>query len=94
MCLSLGVFHVILYLCIKKMKVTELLEMGERILSVMERNNILRDDYKYLDAYTAYMNMRANRVKYSVAMGMLADEYHVSIRTMERIIKRLSQETK
>lgn len=74
----------------KDMRVTELLRIGERVLEIMSRNNIMRDDFKYLKAYEEFQNMRYNKVKYRSAIKMLADEYNVSERTLERIFSRLS----
>lgn len=74
------------------MRVTELLRIGERILETMSRNNIMRDDFKYLKAYDEFQNMRYNKVKYRSAIRMLAEEYDVSERTLERIFKRLSKD--
>ena len=74
------------------MRVTELLRIGERILETMSRNNIMRDDFKYLKAYDEFQNMRYNKVKYRSAIRMLAEEYNVSERTLERIFKRLSKD--
>ena len=74
------------------MRVTELLRIGERILEIMSRNNIMRDDFKYLKAYEEFQNMRYNKVKYREAIRMLAEENSISRRTLERIFRRLSQE--
>lgn len=74
------------------MKVTELLKIGTSMLYIMSQNGIMRDDYQYLQAYEDFLQMRKNRVKYRVAIKLLAEDHNVSERTMERIIKRLSQE--
>ena len=72
------------------MKATELLMVGRPLLSLMAKNGIMRDDYKYLKAYEEYQNMRHNRVKYRSAIRMLAEENNVSESTLERIFRRLS----
>lgn len=77
---------------VQKMKATELLRIGTQILSLMSKNDIMRDDYKYLDVFESFRNMRSNRVKYRSAIKMLADENNVSERTLERIFKRLSKD--
>lgn len=74
------------------MKVTELLKIGTSMLYIMSQNGIMRDDYQYLQAYEDFLNMRENRVKYRVAIKILADENNISERTLERIFKRLSGE--
>ncbi len=75
----------------EKMKATELLKIGSSLLSIMSENNIMRDDYKYLNAYESFLNMRNNRVKYRSAIKMLSSELNISERTLERIFKRLSK---
>lgn len=76
----------------KAMRVTELLKVGAQLLEIMSENNIMRDDYRYLKSYEEFRNMRANRVKYRVAIRELARENNISERTLERIFKRLSRE--
>ena len=66
--------------------------MGERILEVMSRNNIMRDDFKYLKVYDEFQNMRKNKVKYRSAIKMLAEENNISERTLERIFERLTRD--
>ena len=73
------------------MKVTELLIIGKSLLMKMSENGIMLEDYKYIEAFQAFRNMRSNRVKYRSAIKMLAEEYDVSERTIERIFKRLSK---
>lgn len=65
--------------------------IGTPILSLMSEKGIMRDDYKFLKPFEEFQNMRKNRVKYRVAITMLAEENHVSERTLERIFKRLNQ---
>lgn len=72
------------------MKVVELLKISGEMLKVMSENDIMRDDYRYVKMYEAYRNMRANKMKHTAAVGELSEEYKVSDRTVERVIKRLS----
>lgn len=72
------------------MKVVKMLEIGRDLLKFMSDNGIKMDDYKYVDAYYEFLNMRKNHVKYNVAMKMLADELLVSERTLGRVFRRLS----
>ena len=74
------------------MKVVELLKISMVMLKMMSENGILRDDWQYVRAYEEFLNMRKNRVKHRVAIRMLAEDYHVSERTLERAFKRLSGE--
>ena len=74
------------------MKVTELLKMGCEMLKLMSEHDVRRDDYKYVGMVEEYNTMRCNAVKHSAAISMLAEDYAVSTRTVERIIRRLKRE--
>ena len=72
------------------MKVVELLKVGKEMLKIMSEHDIMRDDYKYVKMYEEYKNMRSNRMKHTAAIQELSDDYGVSTRTVERVVKRLS----
>ena len=74
------------------MKVTELLKMGSEMLKLMSEHDVRRDDYKYVGMVDEYHVMRKRKVKHVAAVNMLSEAYHVSTRTVERIIKRLLRE--
>lgn len=71
------------------MKKVELLKILAEGLKMLSENEVMRDDYRYVPMYEAFINMRSSGVKYRSAVRMLAEEYHVSRATVERIIKRL-----
>lgn len=73
------------------MKVVELLKIGSEMLKMLSENGIRIGDYRYIEAYSDFLNLRKNRVKYRTAIKMLADEKHISQRTLERVFKRLSR---
>lgn len=72
------------------MRVAKLVKISTQMLMLLSENGIRIDDYKYVEAYESFLNMRDNKMKYKAAIKMLADEKHVSERTLERIFKRLS----
>lgn len=74
------------------MKVVELLKIGGELLKLMSENDVKRDDYQYVKMYHEYQNMRENGVKYRSAIRMLAEEYHTSKASVERVIRRLDRE--
>ena len=74
---------------IAQMKVVELLKIGGELLKLMSKHDVLRDDYRYVPMFEEYQNLRRNGLKHHAAITMLSNEYHVSTRTIERIIKRL-----
>ncbi len=61
------------------------------MLKLLSENDIKIDDYRYVDVYEAFVNMRNNKVKYRSAIKILADEKHISERTLERVFKRFSR---
>lgn len=74
------------------MKVVELLKIGGEMLKLMSRNEVNRDDWRFVPMYEAFQEMRDKGVKYREAVRMLAEDYHVSRATVERAIKRLEGE--
>lgn len=73
------------------MKAVKLVQISTEMLKVLSENGIRIDDYKYVEVYNNYLNMRTNKVKHRVAITLLAEENHISERTLERIFKRLSK---
>ena len=71
------------------MKKVELLKILAEGLKMLSENEVMRDDYRYVPMYEAFMNMRSSGVKYRSAVRMLAEEYRIGRATVERIIKRL-----
>ena len=71
------------------MKVVELLKMGAEMLKLMSHHDVLRDDWKYVRLYEEYQSMRTNGQKHAAAISMLSEDYRISTRTVERVIKRL-----
>lgn len=73
------------------MKVVELLKIGGELLKLMSANDVLRDDWRYVSLYEEYQMMRENGLKYIAAVKMLSEEYCISTRTVERVVKRLGR---
>lgn len=73
------------------MKVVKIVEISMDMLKLLSENGIKVDDWQYVDAYLDFLNMRDNHVKYRSAIKMLADEKHISERTLERVFKRFSR---
>lgn len=74
------------------MKVVELLKMLCEGLKMMSQHDVLRDDWRYVKMYDEYNSIRANGVKHQAAIAMLSEDYKVSTRTVERVIRRLRRE--
>ena len=71
------------------MKVIELLKVGGELLKLMSRNEVNRDDWRFVPLVEEFQQMRKNGVKYREAVRVLAEDYHISRATVERAIKRL-----
>ena len=74
------------------MKVVELLKIGAEMLKLMSKNDVLRDDWRFVPMYESYKAMRSNGLKYRECIRMLSEEYNVSRATIERAIRRLEGE--
>ena len=74
------------------MKVIELLRISTESLKLMSRHGIYLDDYRYIEAYEQFVRMRLFGVKYRSAITMLAEEYKVGERTLQRAFRRLERE--
>ena len=75
-----------------RMKVVELLKIGAEMLKLMSRNEVNRDDWRFVPMYEEFREMRHKGVKYREAVRMLAEDYHISRATVERAIKRLDSD--
>jgi predicted oxidoreductase len=76
------------------MKAVEMLRMMEGVLKVMSRNDIARDDWRYVGMYEEFVHRRSMRQGVKRIVRDLAEKYGVSIRTVERIRKRMSKDVK
>ena len=74
------------------MKVIELLKISGELLKLMSRNEVNRDDWRFVPLYEEFQEMRDKGVKYREAVRMLAEDYHISRATVERAIKRLESD--
>lgn len=74
------------------MKIVELLEMGDKMLKLMSEKDVKRDYYRFVPMYYEYQNMRKNGVKYREAIRMLAEDYNTSKASIERAIRKLSED--
>lgn len=74
------------------MKVVELLKIGGEMLKLMSRNDVFRDDWRFVPMYEEFQTMRSHGVKYRECIRMLSEDYGVSRATIERAIKRLGSE--
>lgn len=74
------------------MKVVELLKVCHPALKTLSDNEVSRDDWRYVDLYEEFVQMRSLGVKYVEAVRMLAEDYGVGRATVERVVARLGKE--
>ena len=72
------------------MEIVEFVKVGRELLKLMSEYGIRVDDYKYIETFEDFRNLRSHRVKYREAIRLLANEKNVSERTLERVFKRFS----
>lgn len=71
-----------------------MLRMMREVLKEMSRNDISRDDWQYVAMYEEYMHRRTLRQGVKRIVRDLAEQYGVSIRTVERVRKRMEKDVK
>lgn len=76
------------------MKAVEMLRIGRELLKVMSENDIARDDWQYVSMYEEFVHRRMMRQGVKRIVRDLAEQYGVSIRTVERVRKRLGKDVK
>lgn len=74
------------------MKVIELVKISSEALKLMSKNDVMRDDWRFVPMYEEFKTMREGGLKYRECIRMLAEDYSVSRATIERAIKRLDAE--
>lgn len=76
------------------MKAVEVLKISGELLKVMSENDIARDDWQYVGMYEEFLHRRAMRQGVKRIVRELAERYGVSVRTVERVRKRLGKDVK
>ena len=74
------------------MKVIELVKISIETLKMMSKHDIKLNDWKYIEMFEEYLDMRSNKDKFRYIMAYLAEKYKISESTVKRIVKRLSEE--
>lgn len=71
-----------------------LLKINANQLKMMSDSDLSVDDYRYLELYEKYTEMRRDGLKVAFILCSLAADYHISESSVKRIIKRLSQQVR
>lgn len=73
------------------MKAVELVKISSEALKLMSRNDVLRDDWRFVPMYEQYQHMRSMGVKYRECIRLLSADFKISKATAERALRRLSR---
>ena len=59
---------------------------------MMSKFGIKLNDWKHIEMFEEYLDMRKSREKFRYIMAYLAEKYKISESSVKRIVKRLSEE--
>lgn len=76
------------------MKVVELIKFGREMLKTMSDYGVKEGDWKHIDLYEEYKEMRRKGFKYRYVIMQLSLTHGISKSKIERIIRRLGQDVK
>ena len=74
------------------MKVVELVKISMEALKMMSNSGIKTEDWRHIEMYEEYEDMRKNCEKFRYIIAYLAEKYKTSESTIKRVVKRLSRE--
>ena len=73
------------------MKAIELLKINERPFKIAQMAGLRLNDYRYLDLYSEYSDLKAHGEKVTYIVSFLSDKYSVSERKIYEVIKRFGK---
>lgn len=77
------------------MKAVELLIIGTPLLKEMSKYGLKQNDYKYIDLFADYQQLKQDRRnKYAAIVNELSEKYNISESTVKRLIKRFNASVK
>ena len=74
------------------MKIVELIKISTESLKMMSKHDIKLNDWKHVEMFEEYLDMRGRCEKFRYIMAYLAEKYRLSESSVKRIVKRLSRE--
>lgn len=72
----------------------ELIKAMRSTLRVLDENEIKGRDYRFVDMYEDWMRLKSEGHKYIYIIHYLAQQYELSESSVERTIRKFSEETK
>lgn len=76
------------------MKIVEIIRFGKEVLKTMSDYGVKDGDWRYIDLYDEYREMRRKGFKYRFVIMQLSLTHSISKSKIERIIRRLNQDVK
>lgn len=73
------------------MTVYDIVSLNRELLKRLHKNGIKTDDYKWLDLYNDYMQMKADGNKTSYIVAKLSCRYKVCERQVFKVVKKMGQ---
>ena len=74
------------------MKVVDLVKISKEAMKMMSNSGIKTEDWRHIEMYEEYEDMRKNGEKFRYIIAYLAEKYKMSESTIKRVVKRLSRE--
>ena len=72
------------------MTVYDIVSLNRERLKRLHKNGIKTDDYKWLDLYNDYLQMKAENHKTSYVVAKLSSKYKVCERQVFKVVKKMS----
>ena len=73
------------------MTVYDIVSLNRELLKRLHKNGIKVGDYKWLDLYNDYLQMKADGDKTSYIVATLSNKYKVCERQVFKVVKMMSQ---
>ncbi len=72
------------------MTVYDIVSLNRELLKRLHKNGIKTDDYKWLDLYNDYLQMKAENHKTSYVVAKPSSKYKVCERQVFKVVKKMS----
>lgn len=72
------------------MTVYDIVSLNRELLKRLHKNGIKVNDYKWLDLYNDYLQMKAEGYKTSYIVAKLSSKYKVCERQVFKVVKKMS----
>lgn len=73
------------------MVVAKLIEIGSKMMKLLSECDIRMGDYKYLDMYADYREMRSKGEKMTYIVEVLSEKYGISVASVYRLISKFGK---